>query len=231
MNAVTDLHLSSLPRKDPVVYGGEVRSDGLLPETLEKYRQDGFVRFDNFLDGAHVAALGKEADRLRGETGDVHKSSILIGSLVSDPALLGPVRQILGGPVYVHCSRIYDAAGPVAAPFHWHSDFETWHAEDGMLRMRAVTAQIFLSDVTPENGPLMLIPGSHLHSSARAVELIERNGIVTATGPAGSMVLFDCNLLHGSNGNITPMPRTTLSIVYNSVDNRPAADRDEADVL
>lgn len=231
MNAVTDLHFAPLPRKDPVVYGGEVRSDGLLPETLEKYRRDGFVRFDNFLDGAHVAALGREADRLRGETGEVHKSSILFGSLVSDPALLGPVRQILGGPVYVHRCRIHDAAGPAAAPFYWHSDFETWHAEDGMPRMRAVNVQIFLSDSTAENGPLMLIPGSHLESAARAVELIERNGIVSATGPAGSMVLFDCNLLHGSNGNITPMPRTTLSVVYNSVDNRPATDRDGTETL
>jgi len=87
----------------------------------------------------------------------------------------------------------------------------------------------------------MLIPGSHLHyiprlgdadsvqmsvsgqDSASLVGLIERNGIFTATHSAGSMVLFDCNMLHGSNGNITPQPRVTLNIVYNSVDNRPSA--------
>jgi len=266
MDAITNLPYrlslvaSILPRKDPVVYGGALRSDGLLPETLDRYRQDGFVCFDRFLGASSLADLTEDMDRVRAlaAAGDplvlrepasdtvravyeVHKRSALVDALVRDEALLGPVRQILGGPVYVHQSRIDYAAGPGAAAFYWHSDFETWHVEDGMPRMRAVTAQISLSDALPETGPMMLIPGSHLHyiprltaadqvqlsvnvrQSASLVGLIERYGIFTATHAAGSMVLFDCNLLHGSNGNITPQPRVTLSIVYNSVDNRPAA--------
>ncbi|HMA51188.1 MAG TPA: phytanoyl-CoA dioxygenase family protein [Magnetospirillaceae bacterium] len=269
MDAITDLYpsrpslvASILPRKDPVVYGGAVRSDGLLPETLERYREDGFLCFDSFLDASSLSELSEDVERLRAIAApgdpvvlrepatdtvraiyDVHKRSALIDALVRDEALLGPVRQILGGPVYVHQSRINYAAGPSAAAFYWHSDFETWHVEDGMPRMRAVNVQISLNDALPENGPLMLIPGSHLHyiprlgeaaaeraqmsmsgtDSASLVGLIERNGIFTATHSAGTMVLFDCNMLHGSNGNITPQPRVTLNIVYNSVDNRPAA--------
>lgn len=266
MDAITDLYpsrpslvASILPRKDPVVYGGAVRSDGLLPETLEKYREEGFLCFDNFLGAGALADLNEDVERLRAIAApgdpvvlrepasdsvraiyDVHKRSARIDALVRDEALLGPVRQILGGPVYVHQSRISYAAGPGAAAFYWHSDFETWHVEDGMPRMRAVNVQISLSDAMFENGPLMLIPGSHLHyiprapeeqvpmslggpESASLVGLIERNGIFTATHTAGSMVLFDCNMLHGSNGNITPQPRVTLNIVYNSIDNRPAA--------
>jgi ectoine hydroxylase len=38
-------------------------------------------------------------------------------------------------------------------------------------------------------------------------------------GPAGSATFFDCNMMHGSNGNITPSPRVNLFLVYNSVDN------------
>jgi len=267
MDAITDLYpsrpslvASILPRTDPVVYGGAVRSDGLLPETLDAYRQDGFLCFDSFLGARSLAELTEEMERLRAVAApgdpvvlrepasdtvravyDVHKRSALVDALVRDEALLGPVRQILGGPVYVHQSRIDYAAGPGAAAFYWHSDFETWHVEDGMPRMRAVNVQISLSDALPETGPLMLIPGSHLHyiprlgdadsvqmsvsgqDSASLVGLIERNGIFTATHSAGSMVLFDCNMLHGSNGNITPQPRVTLNIVYNSVDNRPSA--------
>ena len=34
------------------------------------------------------------------------------------------------------------------------------------------------------------------------------------------MLLFDCNILHGSGGNITPLPRHNLFLVYNSVHNR-----------
>lgn len=267
MDAIADLYpsrpslvASILPRKDPVVYGGAVRSDGLLPETLEKYREDGFLCFDSFLGASALVELNEDMERLRALAApsdpvvlrepitdtvravyDVHKRSARIDALVRDETLLAVVRQILGGPVYVHQSRICYAAGPGAAAFYWHSDFETWHVEDGMPRMRAVNVQISLSDAVPENGPLMLIPGSHLHyiprlgdaaeaqmslsgaDSTSLVGLIERNGIFTATHAAGSMVLFDCNMLHGSNGNITPRPRVTLNIVYNSVDNRPAA--------
>ena len=34
------------------------------------------------------------------------------------------------------------------------------------------------------------------------------------------MILFDCNLMHGSNGNITPFPRANAFLVYNAVSNR-----------
>src|SRR3546814_10424765 len=45
--------------------------------------------------------------------------------------------------------------------FYWHSDFETWHVEDGMPRMRALSMSVLLAENTPHNGPLMVIPGSH----------------------------------------------------------------------
>jgi ectoine hydroxylase len=34
-------------------------------------------------------------------------------------------------------------------------------------------------------------------------------------------VIFDCNLMHGSGANISPLPRCNLFIVYNSVLNLP----------
>ena len=49
--------------------------------------------------------------------------------------------------------------------------------------------------------------------------MAERHGIEQITGPAGSAVMFDSNLLPGSNGNITPFPRSNIFIVYNSVEN------------
>jgi ectoine hydroxylase len=128
--------------------------------------------------------------------------------------------------------------------FYWHSDFETWHVEDGMPRMRCLSCSILLTDNAPHNGPLMLMPGSqrhyvrcvgetpenHYEKSLRKqeigvpdenslTELASRFGIDCATGPAGSVVFFDCNTMHGSNGNITPSARSNLFYVYNHVDN------------
>ena len=91
----------------------------------------------------------------------MHELSRRFDELTRDPRILGMVRQLLGSDVYIHQSRINDKFGFQGSGFNWHSDFETWHSEDGMPRMRAVSASIMLTDNNEFNGPLMLIPGSH----------------------------------------------------------------------
>ncbi|MGW1607769.1 phytanoyl-CoA dioxygenase family protein, partial [Streptomyces eurythermus] len=98
----------------------------------------------------------------------------------------------------------------------------------------------------PCNGPLMGMPGTHrtfvptvgetppdYHKESLRVErlpvgspghehlsrMAEQHGIEQITGPAGTAVMFDSNLLHASSGNITPFPRSNIFIVYNSVEN------------
>ena len=44
--------------------------------------------------------------------------------------------------------------------------------------------------------------------------------ITTVTGGPGSAVMFDCNTMHGSTGNITPLPRSNAFFVFNAVSNR-----------
>jgi ectoine hydroxylase len=174
----------------------------------------------------------------------VHRSSPVVARLARDPRILGAVMQILGSPAYVHQSRINFKPAFRGREFYWHSDFETWHVEDGMPRMRAVSLSLNLLENNTNNGPLMLVPDSHRHYVACAgrtperhyeqslrrqeygvpepailEELVRRGGIVAPVGPPGSAVLFDCNVMHGSNGNITPWPRSNLFLVYNSVEN------------
>ncbi|HMB76414.1 MAG TPA: ectoine hydroxylase, partial [Kiloniellaceae bacterium] len=50
--------------------------------------------------------------------------------------------------------------------------------------------------------------------------LVERGGIAAPKGPAGSVLFFECNTMHGSNSNITPWSRSNVFLVYNSVENR-----------
>ena len=254
---------SILPRKDPVVYG-TVQKGGLEAAAVAQYERDGFLSFDRFLDASTVATLCEEMGQLcrdadpsdsavvREPEGDpirpifaVHERSPVFDRIVRDKRILAIVEQLLGGPVYVHQTRINYKSGFEGEQFYWHSDFETWHTEDGMPRMRAASISIALCENTPLNGPLMLIPGSHKHyvtcvgvtpedhfkQSLRRQEvgvpdpgslswLAESAGRIDApVGPAGSMVLFDCNTMHGSNSNITPFPRSNLFVVYNSVEN------------
>ena len=44
-------------------------------------------------------------------------------------------------------------------------------------------------------------------------------GVEYCTGAAGSVIVFDCNLMHGSHQNMTPFDRKSLFTVYNAVDN------------
>lgn len=257
----------SFERQDPVVHSsGSDRSDGPLSETeLAQYERDGFLVFDSFLDQATVRRFRED---LRGYEDDesilrsegtitepgkqeirsifgIHELSDRFDRLTRDPRILAMVRQLLGSEAYIHQSRINFKPGFHGKGFDWHSDFETWHAEDGMPRMRAVSFSIALTDNTPFNGPLMLIPGSHktfvpcvgrtpednYQSSLKKQELGVPNkrdlaamaddyGIKAPTGPAGSLIIFECNTLHASNANMSPWPRSNLFFVYNSVENQ-----------
>ena len=52
-------------------------------------------------------------------------------------------------------------------------------------------------------------------------ELVQANGIVSAKGRAGSVLIFDGNIVHASPANISPLARTLLLYTYNRVDNAP----------
>ncbi|WP_338355621.1 ectoine hydroxylase [uncultured Marinobacter sp.] len=257
----------SFERHDPVVHSeGSDRTDGPLSETeLAQYERDGFLVFNNYLDQATVRqfredlrAYEDDESILRSEGTitepgkqeirsifGIHELSDRFDRLTRDPRILAMVRQLLGSEAYIHQSRINFKPGFHGKGFDWHSDFETWHAEDGMPRMRAVSFSIALTDNTPFNGPLMLIPGSHktfvpcvgrtpednYQSSLKKQELGVPNnrdlaamaddyGIKAPTGPAGSLIIFECNTLHASNANMSPWPRSNLFFVYNSVENQ-----------
>ncbi|GGV25233.1 ectoine dioxygenase [Actinomadura cremea] len=252
-----------LYRQDPVVYGSP--GEGPIDEaTLDSFEADGFLSVDQLIAPEEVEDYRAELRRLsadpqiladertvteRGSNEvrsifEVHKISEVFNALVKDPRVVGRARQILGSDVYVHQSRVNYKPGFTGKDFYWHSDFETWHAEDGMPRMRAVSISIALTENFVHNGALMIMPGSHktfvaavgetpadhYKESLRSQEigtpdsaslsiLADKHGIELFTGTAGSATMFDCNCMHGSNGNITPFPRSNVFIVFNSVEN------------
>lgn len=252
-------------RQDRVVHGDWQAGAALDAAQMESFRTHGFLVLDDLFAPAEVQLLQDEArallaapGRLDAETlirepgGDdlrsifaIHAQSKVMARLVADPRLRGIAQLLLGGAVYVHQSRLNYKPGFDGREFYWHSDFETWHTEDGMPRMRALSISVLLAENTANNGPLMLIPGSHrrflacvgetpadhyrqslrkqeygVPDRANLAALVAAHGIVAPTGPAGSLIVFDCNVMHGSNGNITPLPRANAFVVYNSCANQ-----------
>jgi ectoine hydroxylase len=263
----SDNEAAIILRQDPVIYPGpHAKGEFALSEhQLRSYRKNGFIQLRGLLSAEEAAALLCEARNLATTSGErglpeavlepgsdvvrsvfrVHGLSTAFERLMRDGRLLDVARQILGSEVYIHQSRVNLKPGFSGKEFYWHSDFETWHIEDGMPRMRALSCVVLLTENNEYNGPLMLVPGSHMHyiscigqtpqdhyrQSLRKQEygvpdetslgfLVQRGGLQSTKGPAGSVVFFDCNTMHGSNGNISPFPRSNLFFVYNSVDNR-----------
>jgi len=254
-----------LHRADPVIHGGgPVACEVLTPKALQNYEQRGYLFLESFYRSDEVEVMQEELTRLRnaesvrqselavtepasGEVRSIfatHTVSDVFAALSRDERLLGIVRHLLGGDVYLHQSRLNLKPGFRGKEFYWHSDFETWHTEDGMPAMRAVSCSIALKDNLEYNGPLMVIPGSHKYycqctgrtpeyhyqqslkkqdfgvpSDEQLQWLVDQSEIVVPKGPAGSVLLFECNLMHGSNSNITPSARSNAFFVFNSTEN------------
>jgi ectoine hydroxylase len=254
-------------RLDPVVYGAA--AGGPLAESQLRFFEDhGYLTMDQLFSEAELASYVLELQRLRSDEQAksapeaviepesrelrsifaVHRSSEVLRALCGHPRLVAMARQLLGGDVYIHQSRINYKNGFRGKEFFWHSDFETWHVEDGLPAMRTVSFSISLTPNTEHNGPLMLMPGSHhrfvacvgetpdnhykaslkrqevgVPDDTSLTQLAHEFGITSPKGLAGSVTFFDCNTMHGSNSNITPMPRSNVFVVYNSVDNKPEA--------
>ncbi|EWC62198.1 Ectoine hydroxylase [Actinokineospora spheciospongiae] len=224
--------------------GYSTHPDLLSPAEVHTYRQElGRLVADPELRADERTVVERSTDQVR-SIFEVHRISPLIAELVRDPRVLDRARQVLGSEVYVHQSRVNFMPGFTGRGFYWHSDFETWHAEDGMPTPRAVSMSIALTDNHPFNGGLMVMPGSqrtfvpcagetpdeHYRASLTEQEigvpshtaitaLADAHGIDQFTGPAGSALLFDSNLMHGSGNNITPFPRSNIFVVFNSVEN------------
>lgn len=263
----TEGHPVFRERLDPVVYG--TAEDGPLDEArLKAYETDGFLAFPSLLTPEELAEAVAELERLREdpailsreeavtEPGSqalrsvfaLHRQEGVLRRLCHHPRLVAIARQLLGSDVYLHQSRVNYKPGFSGKEFFWHSDFETWHVEDGMPAMRAVSCSISLTENLDCNGPLMVVPGSHKSFLACVGEtpeehfkqslkkqeygvpdpesltkMVEGHGIVSLKGPPGSVTFFDCNIMHGSSSNISPFPRHNVFMVFNSVDNRLAA--------
>jgi ectoine hydroxylase len=255
-------------RRDPVVHNTWHEGAPISLVQTQKFERDGYLKLDGLFTGHEVAVLQAETAKLLAdpsaldaetvitEPGEqdirsvfmIHRQNAVMARLAADERLAGIARFLLGDDVYIHQSRLNYKPGFQGKEFYWHSDFETWHVEDGMPRMRALSMSILLSPNTVHNGPLMLIPGSHqkflscigetpenhyqmslkrqeygVPDQGSLAELAVEHGIVAPVGDPGTVIIFDCNMMHGSNGNITPFPRTNAFMVYNAVSNRLVA--------
>ncbi len=269
MEVIEDLYPSRiddqerlLPRTDPVVYGS-AENGPLDQQQLNFFDDNGYLIIPGLMQDCIPACLAdippmkqqlQGRDELILEPDSQVLRSVFSPELHSnackqvsrDPRLLGAAEQILNSQTYIHHSRLNIKAAFDGKSFPWHSDFETWHVEDGIQHIRIMTGWVFLTENNEFNGSLYVIPKSHKTYVACAGETPEDNykmslrkqtygvpshdamrqladegGMVGVYGPPGTVVFHEGNLMHGSADNISAYARTNLFFVYNSIENKP----------
>lgn len=136
--------------------------------------------------------------------------------------------ELIGGSgTRFHHSKVNAKLPHTATTVKWHQDFPfTPHTNDDMI-----TALLMVGEVTQDNGPLQVIPGSHkgeLYNhwqngrfTGKVEDEVEAKAcqdFVSCIGPAGSVCFMHTRLLHASGANHTELPRYLFITVYAAED-------------
>ena len=148
-------------------------------------------------------------------------------SLLRHARTVDMVADLIGPNLRFHHGKVNSKQPGAATKVKFHQDF----AFQPMTNDDLITALLFVDDVTLENGPLEVVPGSHkgpLYShwhNGRFTGAVSDNvldahkdRIVHCTGPAGSVCLMHSSLLHGSAPNLSDQPRTLYIATYYAED-------------
>ncbi len=148
--------------------------------------------------------------------------------VMRDSPLVDAAAQLIGPNVVVNNVKTNCKQPGSATEIRFHQDFAyEAHTNDDMLAVL-----LFVDDVTPENGPLEVVPGTHRGTIFDHWQ----DGVFTGTivdddldgldepvachGPAGTACLMHTRLVHGSRPNLTDVPRTLSIFSYRSEDSR-----------
>jgi ectoine hydroxylase len=155
------------------------------------------------------------------------------------PRLLGPAKDLLQDEaLYIHHTKCNLKTAIDGSVWAWHQDYGSWK-RDGMPEARPTTALLMLDEPTQMNGCLYFIPGSHKlgsleprfdDSTGYKFWVVPKDTLldimakspepVAITGKPGTVVFFDCNILHASGHNLSRHDRWAIYVVYNPVLNR-----------
>jgi hypothetical protein len=200
-------------------------------------RAQGYLLLPRVFEPALIAAVRAELDaaRLREERRFGVGALADIGQLgyVCDVPGMGPatralldhdvidavVRTTLGGNARLSVAQgisLDPGMGRGNWPRRWHADlFQIREALPDPGFCFGVNCLVVLEDMTEANGATSVLPGSQAHVRPRSADGAEIEAIaVTATAPAGSLLVLDGGLWHAAGHNSTDKPRRVLKLLF-----------------
>ena len=184
---------------------------------------------DDQFDLAPDHCAGKPNIRRLRKAVDQHPE---LWAFAQDPVVVDLVADLLGPDLRFHSSKLNFKWSDGGDAVHWHQDIQAWpHTSFSVL-----TFGVYLDDTSAEQGPLTALPGTHRGPlfeqyddsgrwtgalSARDVATLPTDRAVDMCGPAGTVVLIHCRVVHGSAVNYSPRVRPLFLNVYSSADTLP----------
>jgi len=235
----------------------------LISSQIESFDKNGYLFLENVIHAEQLKKLQNEFEKWKEESrkhtepygktyDDRPRFDLEPGHCADKPALrriaspieisdtylevmrnnraLDALVDILGLNIKFENAKINSKQPGAATEVKFHQDFLfEAHTNDDM-----VTVLFFIDDVTKENGPLEIVPGTHKGplyehwhndvftgavSDDVAAEM--KPHAVPCYGRAGSACVMHTRLLHGSSPNLSENPRTLFICEYLAEDSYP----------
>ncbi len=232
----------------------------LTDEEFALYEEHGYVVIDDLLSKEQINRLSEIVDELVAKAANLERGddyydlepSHSLGNprvrrlkkpifqheafdrLARSSTILDIVEQLIGNGIRLtHPNgKINIKAAEYGSPVEWHQDWAGYpHTNDDLL-----SVSIPLDDVELENGPLLMIPGSHRgpvyshHSNGVFCSAIDPvrdpldyDKAVPLTGKAGTVSFHHVRTIHGSALNTSARSRRLLIYQYGATDAWPLA--------
>ena len=204
-----------------------------LEEHLQEFKRDGFTLFPKMLDDEWVGkmrdAFEDLADRVPTVDGSRPSTFVdmlehepqLVLSAISNERLLDFAEMIVGPHVQIE-SITYRRTAPArqgeSPVLGFHRDMFAFFPEDDVYhRPLLFNSLSYLQDLTDENGPLRIIPGSHM----RAMQMTQAETKqphpeeVILYPQAGDVAVFHCSMLHSGTINLSSEYRYLFFLTLN----------------
>lgn len=159
-----------------------------------------------------------------------HKHHPEYARLVRHPRIIEALQDLWGPDIRFDTAKLNLKSAGFGAAVEWHQDWAFYpHTNDDLAAVG-----VMFDDMEPENGPLMIIPGSHKgpihdhHANGRfcgamdpAACGIDFSKAIALTGPAGSITIHHARAIHGSAPNTSNRDRRLLLFQFRAADAWP----------
>lgn len=221
----------------------------LSQEDVFNYQRDGYIFVKNLFTPEEVKVMLDEIESsstinqylgIRQDASGRQTKLSIWHSLNNDvwaaastnPRMVNNARILLGEDVAFFHGKVMLKEARSGGAWEWHQDYGYWY-DQGFVFPRMMSAFVALDPATSENGCLRILKGSHkmgrlthgVVGDQTGADMTRLNQLskyfeeVKCEMEPGTVLFFDCNLLHTSAPNDSEYHRRSFIIAYNALSN------------